>query len=162
MNFKQVFLFWKCFQFCTYYAITIFKDLHSDFHHKLQCVQSFIPYFKFYIFLNDYLWVLVICIYFFTFAKNHFIDSSLLDLTKELNLKDAIFFSTFGWLKIQVFINYNFSCTRFCACKTAKKWTFMLLITTLYVGRNYTKLVLKLLAGKSSFSISVMCIAPFL
>ena len=74
----------------------------------------------------------------------------------------------------QAFINYNSSCTRFCACKTVldpclcaweivqvKEQTCTLLVIT-YGSRNYTKLVLKPLAAKSGLSISILCIAPFL
>ena len=74
----------------------------------------------------------------------------------------------------QAFINYNFLCTRFCACEDVlgpclcawkivqvKEQTCTLLVIT-YGSRNYTKLVLKPLAVKSGLSISVLYIAPFL
>ena len=77
--------------------------------------------------------------------------------------------------QMQTFINYNFLCTRFCACKTVlgarpctleivdvKEQTCTLLIITLYGSKNCTKLVLKPLAAKNGFSISLLCIAPFL
>ena len=75
----------------------------------------------------------------------------------------------------QAFIKYNISYTTFHACKTVlgasphtweimpiKEQTYTLLIIW-YSGINCTKLVLKPLAAKTVyFSISVLCIAPFL
>ena len=77
---------------------------------------------------------------------------------------------------IQVFINYHFSYTRFCACQTVlgaptctweimpvNKQTYTLFIIAWYSSRKCSiKLVLKPLAAKKGLFISVLCIAPFL
>ena len=82
------------------------------------------------------------------------------------------YFSHLYWSYIsQAFINYNFSCTRFCACKTllggahpctweivyVKEQMCKWLIITWRRGRNSTKLVFEPLAAKNGCFISILC-----
>ena len=86
-------------------------------------------------------------------------------------LVSSLFLSSLLILYFPGFVNYNFSCTRFCACKTllggahpytreivhVKEQMCKLLIITWRRGRNCTKLVFEPLAAKNGCFISVLC-----